>query len=56
MKLTRQNTVITEQLEEIRRTEDTLKKALASEEALRSKREQEQLIERTAGKIKPTLK
>ncbi|WP_437872798.1 nSTAND1 domain-containing NTPase [Sorangium sp. So ce363] len=56
VKLTRQNTVITEQLEEIRRTEDTLKKALASEEALRSKREQEQLIERTAGKIKPTLK
>ncbi|WP_437916663.1 nSTAND1 domain-containing NTPase [Sorangium sp. So ce302] len=42
VKLTRQNTVITEQLEEIRRTEDTLKKALASEEAQRSAAERAQ--------------
>ncbi|AUX42651.1 ATPase AAA [Sorangium cellulosum] len=36
VKLTRQNGVITEQLDAIRRTEDTLKTALASEEAQRS--------------------
>ncbi|WP_437563387.1 nSTAND1 domain-containing NTPase [Sorangium sp. So ce542] len=36
VKLTRQNGVITAQLDAIRRTEETLKKALASEEAQRS--------------------
>ncbi|XXT24987.1 serine/threonine-protein kinase [Sorangium sp. So ce429] len=36
VKLTRQNRVITAQLDEIRRKEDTLKEALASEEAQRS--------------------
>ncbi|WP_437728411.1 nSTAND1 domain-containing NTPase [Sorangium sp. So ce861] len=41
---------------EVKATEEEQRARAAAELALRSKREQEQLIERTAGKIKPTLK
>ncbi|XXX81658.1 protein kinase [Sorangium sp. So ce134] len=41
---------------EVKATEEEQRARAAAEVAQRSKREQEQLIERTAGKIKPTLK